>query len=85
MFVVCPVPKLLYCIHDLCQSDTLVTLAIVFRLNRMHEMLTILTDVRGVSLSVSRLKSAAPHAVYAACRVRGVIRFNLRQMLLAYC
>jgi len=35
-------------------------------------MLTILTDVRGdslsVSLSVTRLKSAAARAVYATCR-----------------
>jgi len=51
----------------------------------MHDMLTILTDVRGVSLSVTRLKSAAARAVYAACRVRGVIRCSLRQMLLASC
>jgi len=35
----------------------------------MHEMLTIVTDVRGVclsvSLSVTRLNSAAAHAVWA--------------------
>jgi len=41
----------------------------------MHEMLTILTDVGGVCqsvcLSVTRLKSAAARAVYAARRVRG--------------
>jgi len=36
----------------------------------MHEMLTILTDVCGVCLSVTRLELAAAHAVYAACRVR---------------
>jgi len=44
----------------------------------MHEMLTIVADVRGVCLSVclsvTRLKSAAARAVYAACRVHGVIR-----------
>jgi len=37
----------------------------------MHEMLTIVTDVRGVCLSVrlsvTRLKSAAARAVYAVC------------------
>jgi len=47
----------------------------VFRLHRMREMLTILTDVGGVcmsvSLSVTRLKSTAVHAVYAACHVCG--------------
>jgi len=41
--------------------------------HRMHEMLTIVTDVRGVcqsdSLSVTRLQSAAARAVYAACCV----------------
>jgi len=55
----------------------------------MHEMLTILTDVRGVclsvSLSVTRLKLAAVRAVYAACRVRGVIQCSPRQMPLASC
>jgi len=50
----------------------------------MHEMLTILSDVRVVCLSVTRLKSAAARAVYAACcRVRRVIRSSLRQMPLA--
>jgi len=57
--------------------------------HEMHEMQTIVTDVRGVcqfvSLSVTRLKSAAARAVYAACRVRGVIRCSLRQMPLAFC
>jgi len=37
----------------------------------MHEMLTVVTNVRGVclsvSLSVTRLKSAMAHAVYAVC------------------
>jgi len=51
----------------------------------MHEMLSILTDVRGVclsvSLSVTRLKSAAARAVYAACRVRGVIRCSFVKLL----
>jgi len=56
----------------------------------MHEMLTIVTDARGVCLSVclsvTRLKSAAARAVYAAaCRVRGVIPCSLRQMPLASC
>jgi len=51
----------------------------------MHEMLTIVTDVRGVCLSVTRLKSAAARAAYAACSVRGVIRCSLRQMSLASC
>jgi len=62
----------------------------VIRLRRMHEMLTILTDVRGVCLSVylsvclsvTRLKSAEARAVYAACRVRGVIRCSLCQITL---
>jgi len=35
----------------------------------MHDMLTVLTDVRGVCLSVTRLKSAAACAVYVACYV----------------
>jgi len=52
-------------------------------------MLTILTDVRGVcqpvSLSVTRLKSAAARAVYAPCRVRGVIRCSLCQITLTSC
>jgi len=60
-----------------------------FRLHRMHEMLCILTDVRGVCLSVclsvTRLKSAAVRAVYAICRMRGVIRYSLCQMPLASC
>jgi len=47
----------------------------------MHEMLTVVTDVGGVclsvSLSVTRLKTAAARAV---CRVRGVIRCSLCQM-----
>jgi len=55
----------------------------------MHEMLTILTDVRGVCLSVclsvTRFESAAARAVYASCRVLGVIRCSLRQMPLASC
>jgi len=48
----------------------------------MHDMLTILTDVRSVCQSVchARLKSAAARAVYTTCRVRGVIRYSLRQM-----
>jgi len=54
----------------------------VLRLYRTHEMQTILTDVRGVCLSVTRLKSEAAGAVNAACRKRGVIRCNLRQMSL---
>jgi len=48
----------------------------------MHDMLTIVTDVRSVSLSVAWLKSAAAHAVNAAC---GVIRSSLCQMPLASC
>jgi len=55
----------------------------------MHEMLTILTDVRGVCLSVclsvTRLKLVTARAVYIACRVRGVILCSLRQMPLASC
>jgi len=42
----------------ICHSPTLI------RLHQMHETLTILTYVRGVSLSVTRLKSEAAHAVY---------------------
>jgi len=45
----------------------------VFRLHRMHEILTFLTAVRSVclsvSLSVTRLISAAARAVYAECRL----------------
>jgi len=33
----------------------------------MHETQTVLADVRGVRLSVMRLKSAAARAVYAVC------------------
>jgi len=33
----------------------------------MHEMLTILTDVRAVSLSVTRFKSAAAHVRRVPC------------------
>jgi len=55
----------------------------------MHEIQTIVTDVCGVCLSVclsvTPLKLAAAHAVYASCRVRGVIRCSLRQMPLASC
>jgi len=51
----------------------------------MHEGLTIVTDVCGVSLSVTRLKLAAVHAVYAACHVHGVIWCSLRQMPSASC
>jgi len=45
----------------------------IIRLHRMHEMQAILTDVRGVCLSVSvtRLKSAAARAVYVACLCAG--------------
>jgi len=49
-----------------------ILLSSIIRLHRMYEMLTILTDVRGVCLSaslsvrlsVTQLKSAAAHAVY---------------------
>jgi len=55
----------------------------------MYDMLTIVTDVRGVcpsvSLSVTRFKSTAARAVYDACRVRGVIQCSLCQMSLASC
>jgi len=37
----------------------------------MHKMLAIVTDVRGVSLSVTWLKSVAARAVYAACMCVG--------------
>jgi len=47
----------------------------------MHEMLAILTDVRGVCLSVCL---SAARAVYGVCRVRGVIRCRLRQMSMAF-
>jgi len=61
----------------------------VFTLHGMHEMLTILTDVRGVCLSVclpvTWLKLAAARAVYAACRVLGVIRCSLCQITLTTC
>jgi len=43
----------------------------------MHEVLIIVTDVRGVC------HAAAARAVYAACRVRYVILYSLRQMPLA--
>jgi len=60
---------------------------VIFRLHRMHETQTILSDVRGVCqsvrLSVTRLKSAAARAVYAACS--GVIRCGLRQITLTTC
>jgi len=57
----------------------------------MHEMQMILTDVRSVCLSVTNAPndpgvaslSAAARAVYAACRVRGVIRYSFQQMPLA--
>jgi len=52
-------------------------------------LVTILTDVHDVCLpvrlSVTRLKSAAARAVYAVCRVCGVIRYSLCQMPLASC
>jgi len=48
----------------------------------MHEMQTIVTDVRGVCLSVSH--AAAP-AVCTACRVHGVFQCSLHQVLLASC
>jgi len=38
-----------------------------------------------VSLSVTRLKSAAVRALYAVCHVGRVIRYSLCQMLLASC
>jgi len=59
----------------------------IFRLHRMHEVLSI-TSVRGglsVSLSVTRLKSAAARAVFTTCRVCGVIWCSFRQMPLASC
>jgi len=47
----------------------------LFGLRRTHDMLAILTDVRGVCLSVSlsatRVKSAPARAVYTACCVLG--------------
>jgi len=49
----------------------------------VHEMLTIVTDVRGVRLSVTWLKSVVARTMYAACCVCGVIRCSLHQMLLA--
>jgi len=54
----------------------------ICRLRRMRGMLTIVTDARvvcqSVCLSVMRLKSAAAEcAVYAVCRVCGVIWFSL--------
>jgi len=53
----------------------LLTVDTLFRLHRMHEMLTIVTDVRGVCLSVC-----------LSCGLNsGVIRCSLRQMLLASC
>jgi len=54
---------------------TAVTYLMCFRLHRMHEMPTIVTDVAGVCqsvhLSVTRLKSATVCALYAVCRVCG--------------
>jgi len=51
----------------------------------MHEMQTILTDVRGVCLSVTRLKLAAARAMYATCRARGVFRCSLCQSTFTTC
>jgi len=63
----------------------------------MHEMQTILTDVRSVSLSVSPsvrpsvrlsvtwLKSAAARALYTTCSVCGVIWCSLCQIILTTC
>jgi len=51
----------------------------------MHEMQTIVNDVRGVCLSVTRLKSAAARAEYAVCRVRWVIQCSLCQITLTTC
>jgi len=44
----------------------------------MHEMQTIVTDVRGVCLSV--VCHAVARAVYAAYRVRGIIWCSLCRM-----
>jgi len=57
----------------------------MFRLHRMHEMLTLLTDVHSVCLSGIWFKSTAARAVYAACHVRGVFLCSLRQMPLDSC
>jgi len=55
----------------------------------MHEMQTVLTDVRGVCLSVCPsvmwLESAVARAVYTACHVYGVIRCSLCQITLTTC
>jgi len=55
----------------------------------MHEMQTILTDAVSVSLSVrpsvTWLKSVASHAVFAACRVCGVVWCSLCQITLTTC
>jgi len=57
----------------------------IFRLHRMHEMLTIVIDVCGVCvsvcLSVMQLKSVVAYAVHAACCVRGVIWCSLCKCL----
>jgi len=51
----------------------------ISRLHRMHEILTILTDVHSVCLSV-----CLSHT-YAMCRVYGVIWCSLCQITLATC
>jgi len=54
-------------------NTSIMKIVVFIRLHRMHEMLTIVTDVRGVCQSVCqfvlRLKSAAARTVYAARRV----------------
>jgi len=52
----------------------------------MHEMLIILTDVRGVCLSVCpSVSHAVARAVYTSCCVHGVIQCCLRQIPFASC
>jgi len=54
----------------------------VLRLSRMHEILTILTNVCNCQ---SVCHAAAPHAVYATCHMCGFIQCSLQQMPLASC
>jgi len=75
--------SVLYCHLHLPSLPMQMPKIVVFRPHRMHEMLTILTDVH--RLSVMWLKSVAACSVYAVCYVFGVTRCRLHQMPLASC
>jgi len=62
-------------------SRSELSFCVIFRLHRMHELLTIVIDVRGVCQSVARLELGAAHAVYAMSCVRGVIWCSIRKCL----